>query len=342
MRSLRSEPTTSCGPSGVRAPSALRLYAVVVAAATFFLVLSGGQVTSTDSGDAVPTWPLPLKLELKDGVFFELGHRHVAGAVGLLAVVLWGAMASCAARLRPGLLKCAGIAVALVALQALLGGLRVLSATAHETNEDARVVAFGIAHAMLGQIFFAWMAGLAVALNLRGSPLERQDSPAPAAGGRNRFAPAASWALAALVLQLFLGALLRLTRPGPVGLLVFFHVIGAVLAAFAALELVFAAIRDPRAPSWSAALAKGGLALIAAQALLGFGAFLAVKGLAGPAAPEFGWRTVVPTLHQGLGALILAVFAIIAWSARRSAAAAAPDLERSLGAAAEVREGSAS
>ena len=65
-------------------------FAWLVAAATLFLVIAGGQVTSTDSDDAIPTWPLPLQFELGDGrAAFELGHRQVAAIVGLLTFALF-------------------------------------------------------------------------------------------------------------------------------------------------------------------------------------------------------------------------------------------------------------
>ena len=42
-----------------RAPGAwLHRYAIFVCASTFFLIFAGGLVTSTESGLAVPDWPL--------------------------------------------------------------------------------------------------------------------------------------------------------------------------------------------------------------------------------------------------------------------------------------------
>jgi len=58
---------------------------------TFFLLIAGGMVTSTDSGLAVPDWPLAYGMlfpPMVGGIFYEHGHRLVAATVGLLILVL--------------------------------------------------------------------------------------------------------------------------------------------------------------------------------------------------------------------------------------------------------------
>src|SRR5690242_7199672 len=69
----------------------LRAYTAFMAAATFFLVIAGGLVTSTGSALAVPDWPLSFGQffpKMEGGFFYEHGHRMVAATVGFLTIVL--------------------------------------------------------------------------------------------------------------------------------------------------------------------------------------------------------------------------------------------------------------
>ena len=55
------------------------------------LLVAGGLVTSTDSGLAVPDWPLSYGKwmpEMTGGVFYEHGHRMIASFVGMLTIIL--------------------------------------------------------------------------------------------------------------------------------------------------------------------------------------------------------------------------------------------------------------
>ena len=59
------------------------------AAAAFFLLFAGGMVTSTGSGLAVPDWPLSfggMNPPMIGGIFFEHGHRLIAGFVALMTL----------------------------------------------------------------------------------------------------------------------------------------------------------------------------------------------------------------------------------------------------------------
>src|SRR5258706_4061548 len=69
----------------------LHRFAVLVACATFFLIIAGANVTSHDAGMAVPDWPLSFgKLfpKMVGNVFWEHGHRMIATAVGMLTIGL--------------------------------------------------------------------------------------------------------------------------------------------------------------------------------------------------------------------------------------------------------------
>jgi cytochrome c oxidase assembly protein subunit 15 len=125
---------------------ALHRYGKFLVFCTFLLLLAGGMVTSTHSGLAVPDWPLSFGKffpPMVGGVFYEHGHRMVAGSVALLTLglALW-AWFSAEGRLAKGL---AVAALGAVVLQALLGGLTVIFKLP---------VAVSAGHAGLAQIFF--------------------------------------------------------------------------------------------------------------------------------------------------------------------------------------------
>ena len=66
-------------------------FAILVACATFFLIIAGALVTSNDAGLATPDWPLSGGLFLPrvvGNLFYEHGHRMIATTVGLLTIGL--------------------------------------------------------------------------------------------------------------------------------------------------------------------------------------------------------------------------------------------------------------
>jgi cytochrome c oxidase assembly protein subunit 15 len=153
---------------------ALNRFVWVLAAATLFLICSGGMVTSKNVGLAVPDWPTTFGYNMflfpaskwVGGIFFEHTHRLIASAVGfftiVLAVWLWRAEE------RPWLRMLGWIALAAVVVQGVLGGLRVTML------KDE----IGIFHACLAQAFFA----LLVFIGLATSPTwARSRGRAPAA-----------------------------------------------------------------------------------------------------------------------------------------------------------------
>src|SRR5882762_8366747 len=69
----------------------LHRYSILLAVATLFLIIAGAAVTSNEAGLSVPDWPLSygkVMPEMKDGVFYEHGHRLVASTVGFLTVIM--------------------------------------------------------------------------------------------------------------------------------------------------------------------------------------------------------------------------------------------------------------
>jgi heme a synthase len=182
---------------------ALHRFAVVAAAATFVLVFVGGLVTSTGSAMAVPDWPLAfgrlIPAHWSAGVPFEYGHRVVAGTVAILTLVLaiWTWIVERRAWVRYAALAAFG----LVVVQAVLGGLTVLFDLP---------LAFAVAHAATGQVFFCVMVAMASFTN----PSWESMATGARVPGRRHLGPLAGAAAAIIYLQIIVGALMRHMHAG--------------------------------------------------------------------------------------------------------------------------------
>ena len=133
---------------------ALHRYAVLVAICTGLLVFAGGLVKSTNSGLAVPDWPLSfgqLMPPMVGGVLYEHGHRMVATGVGLLTIVL--AVWLWRREPRRWVRRLGPAALGAVIVQGLLGGLTVLLKLPAPVS---------VAHALVGQTFFCIVVSIAL------------------------------------------------------------------------------------------------------------------------------------------------------------------------------------
>jgi cytochrome c oxidase assembly protein subunit 15 len=180
----------------------LHRFALLTATATFFLVIAGGLVTSTGSGLAVPDWPLSYGMYLPPmvgGIFYEHGHRMVAGVVGLLtfglAAWLWFGESRRWVRVM-GL-----AAVAAVIAQAALGGITVLFLLPTPIS---------VGHAGLAMAFFALVSSIALVTGPGWSSVQPQ-TPAAARPTLPRYALITA---AAVYVQILLGAAVRHTGSG--------------------------------------------------------------------------------------------------------------------------------
>ncbi len=186
-------------------PAALSRFAWATALATLGLIALGGLVTSHGVGMAVPDWPTTYGYNMflfpvsqwVGGVFYEHTHRLYASLVGLLTLILavwlqWRSPSRTLARW-------AWVALALVVLQGVLGGLRV----------NLMMDSLGIGHAALAQAFLVLLVLLAVATTRRWQRwCESGPSVDPAVG---------RWVLGTTVLifiQLVLGASMRHQHAG--------------------------------------------------------------------------------------------------------------------------------
>ena len=279
--------------------------ACLTAAATLALILAGGLVTDTGSALAVPDWPTTFGYNLflypwskmVGGVLYEHSHRLLGAVVGALtvglALVLWRGE-------RRWWVRALGLAaVLLVAVQGVLGGLRVL----------LRAETIAIVHGCLAPAFFALTVVLA-----RVTGAGWAASPPPAPGGPLRALAVA--ACLVLYVQIVLGALL--THGGWVGL----HLAGAA-AVFVFVPIVTARARATGQPAF-ARPARALLGLLLVQLLLGAGAFLArFSALALPGGRATG--LALPVVHRLVAALILGqVAALLAVLVRAGGAAADP------------------
>src|SRR6516162_10859756 len=106
-------------------------FAVCLAVLILLLICSGGLVTSHEAGMAVPDWPNSFGYNMflfpisrwVGGVFFEHTHRLIASGVGLLTIAL--CILTWVIEDRRWVKWLATIAVLVVIVQGVLGGLRV-------------------------------------------------------------------------------------------------------------------------------------------------------------------------------------------------------------------------
>lgn len=132
----------------------LNRYLRFMVLATLFLIVAGGLVTSQDYGLAVPDWPKSYGMwfpPMIGGVFYEHGHRMIAGFVGILTVIMTGWLWWKEPRKWVRLLG-TGALLAVIA-QAVLGGITVLYFLPTWVSTM---------HATLAQTFFCMIVSLAV------------------------------------------------------------------------------------------------------------------------------------------------------------------------------------
>ena len=136
----------------------LNRFAWLTCIATLLLICSGGMVTSKNVGLAVPDWPTTFGYNMflfpvskwVGGILFEHTHRLMGSLVGLLTIVL--AAWLWVSEPRQWVRNLGVIALFLVIVQGILGGLRVTMMKDH----------IGIFHACVAQAFLGLLVFIAV------------------------------------------------------------------------------------------------------------------------------------------------------------------------------------
>src|ERR1044072_8530804 len=243
----------------------LNQFAILVACATFFLIIAGALVTSHDAGLATSDWPLSngqFFPKMVGNLFWEHGHRMVATTVGLLVMIL--VIYIHAKKERSWVRRLRSFALVAVIAQGLLGGLTV---------KLMLPLAVSTAHATLAQIFFCTTVSLAVFTSR--SWMEAR--PLPEEKGTLPLRYLCTIALATIFLQLIIGATLRHSATWDQHLpteLILAHIGGAAAVTLALGGAAVTTIRRHGGVKFLTRPACFALLLLVVQLFLGLAAYL--------------------------------------------------------------------
>ena len=279
----------------------LNRFAILVACATFFLIIAGALVTSNDAGLATPDWPLSngqVFPEMVGNLFWEHGHRMVATTIGMLTIVL--TIYIYLKEKRQWVKRLGVVALFGVIAQGLLGGLTV---------KLMLPLAVSTAHATLAQLFFCTTVSLAVFTSR--SWMEARSLPEERAGLPLRYLCTA--ALVTIFLQLVIGATLRHSATWdqhlPTGLILA-HIGGAVAVTLMLGSAGITTLRRHKGESFLTRPATLALVLLVVQLCLGVAAYL--TRLASPNDPQPLHPMIgITVAHVACGALVFATTIVL-------------------------------
>ncbi len=316
--------------------------AVLTACATFPLILLGGLVTTYEVGMAVPDAPTTFGqnmllfpifewLRAPFGVFLEHGHRLFGSMVGLLTLMLaaslwadsprrwlpWLGVIALAAAFAGGVFHAAGLLLvgSLVALVAVLGwmkdrkrrlrwlglvaiGLVLVQGGLGALRVVLRAQEVAVIHGVVAQVFFAFIVAIAVfCTRTWWQPAPRMERP-----DVTRVQRLSALTTGFVLLQLVVGAMLRhlgwqwtLVAHLAVAFIVLIH-----------MGLLAKRILIGYADSTRLVVGIEVLALlVAAQPMLGAGAWATSNGFGTGATPPNAGQVFFATSHVAVGALIL-------------------------------------
>jgi len=278
--------------------ASLHRIALVAALLTYALLALGGLVTSRDAGMIFADWPLSNGSLNPDGwlsnadKFSEHGHRILGALVGMATILLAVQLTRRDAR---RWMKVTGwVAVVSVTAQGVLGGIRVTEASTF----------LALFHGCTGQLFFCLMIALAYFTSKDG-----REKPEEGSDTRAVFAVAIGAAIATLI-QIVLGARVRHIH-GPLNN----HLLGGVIVSGSVLWMTTLILLRHRNRPALVRPALVILTLLVAQVALGVGTAVVLSPDARTYEVTF-WQITSPSLHQALGALLLALevrLALRAW-----------------------------
>jgi len=279
-------------------------FAKVAVAATFLLLVVGGLVTSKRAGLAVVDWPnsfgysmflYPLS-RMTGGIYYEHAHRLFGSLVGLTTAVLVLLLQK--GDERRWLRRLALIALLTVVAQGLLGGLRVTGrfTTSQSPADTAPNIFLAIVHGVLGQVCFAMIVSIAVFM----STTWRGNATATARPSVSTDRSLSVLLVALLILQLVLGAIQRHLAGG-----LMIHITMAMFVFVLALACGIRAWgmykEQPRLQQAGKMLTHG----VITQVVLGIGAMI-FKGIEKDSLEPSALSVMVRTMHQAMGAFLLA------------------------------------
>jgi cytochrome c oxidase assembly protein subunit 15 len=308
----------------------LHKYAVFTACSTFLLLIAGALVTSNDAGLSVPTWPLAwgsVTPPMVGGIVYEWSHRVIAASVGFLTIILaaWLWVAEKRAWMRwLGLAALGGVIA-----QGILGGLTV---------RMYQPPAVSAAHATLAQLFFSTVVAIAFFTSawwqsdlperVRALPGGGYTCSPPEVGacenmedaGAPRVRSLVLWTIAAVFLQLILGAAFRHKGFGIIP-----HLIGAVIVTILVFMTAGALKRRFSTAQPLRKCARLLHILIGVQLLLGGGAWWS-RVVAARFPQPIPVMVTLTVVHTVTGALLLAttlMTALVSYRMLRPGAAVA-------------------
>ena len=179
----------------------LSTLAAGLVAVTWALIVFGASVRVHGAGLACPDWPLcfgEVVPAIDVGVAFEFGHRVLAGTVSLAFLGLLAGLVAARGALPRWIPRVGGLALGVLAVQVVLGGLTVLELLAEWTVTS---------HLVAGNTFCLLLFVLALGLREVGAPVRRAAVP-----GWARWSGGAVAALA--LVQLALGGLVASSHAG--------------------------------------------------------------------------------------------------------------------------------
>ena len=279
----------------------LNRFAILVACATFFLIIAGALVTSNDAGLATSDWPLSngqVFPRMVGNLFWEHGHRMVATTVGLLTIGLM--VYTLIKEKRNWVRKLSVVALGGVIAQGLLGGLTV---------KLMLPLLVSAAHATLAQLFFCTTVSLAVFTSrswIEAVPVGEEKDVVPV-----RYLCTA--ALVTIFLQLILGATLRHSATWDKQLpteLILAHIGGAFAVTIILGGAGITVLRRYKGNAFLTRPATFALSLLGIQLCLGLAAYLVRT--ASPNDPQpLNPMISVTVAHVACGALVFATTIVL-------------------------------
>lgn len=281
-------------------------FSVATVVSTVALVAWGAFVTSINAGMAVPDWPTSFQSYdpfnpwpewwTITPVLAEHGHRLLGMLVGLLTMILaiWTGIADPRRWMR----YLGYAALALVIVQGVLGGLRVVFVSLN----------LAMVHAAFAQIYFA--TAMAMTLFVSCGWLQSRDV-LPATGPTRNLRRWAWIAVGVLYLQIVLGVLLRHPGTGLDPMLAVMHIAGAMVSLAAIVCILYRTRRDFADASYLGRAVAWLIGAVLFQIALGFTAYFVILDELGVIEPS-NFQVVINSLHLVVGAFLFSATVIVA------------------------------